>query len=91
MQVMTKEPPDDLGPFGSIDVLLMGDFAQIPRALSTSLLAGMPIVESSGDRARCLALAGRHTFNEFQDVIRPRRIHLQQGAREEACGARGVP
>ena len=43
-------------------MLLMGDFAQIPPALSTSLMAGVPIVESSGDRARCLALAGRQTF-----------------------------
>ena len=60
-------------------MLLMGDFAQIPPALSTSLMAGMPIVESSGDRARCLALAGRQTFNEFLDVIRLRRIHRQQG------------
>ena len=61
-------------------MLLMGDFAQIPPALSTSLMAGMPIVESSGDRARCLALAGRQTFNEFLGVIRLRRIHRQQGA-----------
>jgi hypothetical protein len=60
-------------------VLLMGDFAQIPPVLSTSLMAGMPLVERSGDSGRCLALAGRQTFNDFQDVVRLRRTHRQKG------------
>ena len=55
--------------------MLMGDFAQIPPVLSTSLMAGMPIAERAGDSTRCLALAGRQTFNEFEDVIRFKRIH----------------
>jgi len=71
--------PDDMGPFGGIGVVLMGDFAQIPPVLSTSLMADMPIVESLGDGARFLAFAGRQTFNEFHDVIRLRRIHRQRG------------
>ena len=41
-------PPDDLGPFGGIGVLLMGDFAQLPPVLSTSLMARMPIIGRGG-------------------------------------------
>ena len=72
-------PPANMGPFGGIGVVLMGDFAQIPPVLNTSLMAGMPLVESSGDIGRCLALAGRQTFNDLQDVIRLKRIHRQKG------------
>ena len=71
------EPPADMGSFGGIGVLLMGDFAQIPPVLSTSLMAHMPNVGNSANRL--LALAGRLTFNEFQDVIRLKRIHRQKG------------
>ena len=45
-------PPDDTGPFGGVGVLLMGDFAQLPPALSTSLMAGMALIESGGAAAR---------------------------------------
>ena len=72
-------PPDDLGPFGGLGVLLMGDFAQLPPVLSTSLMPGMPLVGGSGSAATSLALAGRQTFNSFEDVIRFRRIHRQKG------------
>ena len=36
------EPPLDMGPFGGIGVVLMGDLAQLPTVLATSLLLGMP-------------------------------------------------
>ena len=73
------EPPpgSDSEPFGGIGVLLMGDFAQIPPVLATSLMADMPLVDSAG--SRYLALAGRQTFDKFDDVIRLRRIHRQKG------------
>ena len=72
-------PPDEMGPFGGIGVLLMGDFAQLPPVLSTSLMAGMPLIESGGAAARSMALAGRQVFNAFEDVIRLRRIYRQKG------------
>ena len=62
-------PPDEMGPFGGIGVLLMGDFAQLPPVLSTSLMAGMPLIESGGAAARSMALAGRQVFGAFDDVI----------------------
>ena len=74
-------PPDDLGPFGGIGVLLMGDFAQLPPVLSTSLMARMPII-GRGGMSTSLALAGRQTFDKFEDVIRLRRIHRQKGVDE---------
>ena len=57
----------------------MGDFAQLPPVLATSVLPGMPLVESGGPVARATALAGRQTFAMFEDVIRLRRIHRQKG------------
>ena len=74
-------PPDDFGPFGGVVVLLMGDVAQLPPVLSTSLMARMPII-GGGATSTSLALAGRQTSNSFEDVIRLRRIHRQKGVDE---------
>ena len=57
----------------------MGDFAQLPPVLASSVLPGMPLIERSGPVARATALAGRQTFAQFEDVIRLRRIHRQKG------------
>ena len=40
------EPPDDMVSFGGIGVVLMGDFAQLPPVMATSLLMGNLIVEA---------------------------------------------
>ena len=60
-------------------MFLMGDFAQLPPVLATSVLPGMSMTESRGAVGRAMALAGRQTFAGFEDVIRLRRIHRQQG------------
>ena len=67
------------GLFCGVGVLLMGDLAQLPPVLSTSLMAGMPLVGAARSATNALALAGRQTFNTFEDVIRLRRIHRQKG------------
>ena len=72
-------PPDDLPPFGGVGALLNGDFAQLPPALATGPLPGMPLVEAGGPVARAAALSGRQTFATFEDVVRLRRIHRQKG------------
>ena len=42
-----QDPPGDLGPVGGFGMLLMGDFAQLPPVLSSSLLEGPPLIESA--------------------------------------------
>ena len=73
-------PPDNLGRFGSCGVVLMGDFAQLPPVLASSLLFGAAIVERPALGMRALALAGRQAFAGFSQAIRFRRIHRQKGA-----------
>ena len=72
-------PPEEMEPFGGIGVVLMGDFAQLPPVLATSLLPNMPLGDPGGAPVRAVAMAGRRTFAEFQDIIRLRRIHRQKG------------
>ena len=75
------EPPLDMGPFGGIGVVLMGDLAQLPPVLATSLLLGMPVVERPNSGLRGLALAGQKSFRKhFDNVLRFKRIHRQKGA-----------
>ena len=58
----------------------MGDFAQLPPVLSSSLLEGVPLHEGMKLNLRFLALRGRQTFSQFEKVLRLRRIHRQKGA-----------
>jgi len=75
-----EEPPQDFGGFGAIGVVCMGDFAQLPPVLATSLLSGTPLQDSKNSGLRSFALAGRQLFQTFTDVIRLRRIHRIKSA-----------
>ena len=60
--------------------MLMGDFAQLPPVLASSLLEGSPLIESTKSNMRFVALHGRQLFKSFTQVLRLRRIHRQKGA-----------
>ena len=60
--------------------MLMGDFAQLPPVLASSLLEGSPLIESAKSNMRFVALHGRQLFKGFTQVLRLRRIHRQRGA-----------
>ena len=77
-----KAPPDDLGGFGGIAVVCMGDFAQLPPIKATSLLRTSRIEEPTHSDKRKRALQGQERFQSFTQVIRLRRIHRQKGADE---------
>ena len=73
-------PPEDLGGFGGIAVVCMGDFAQLPPVLATSLLPHAQVQEARASGLRGRAIQGRLLFQSFAQVIRLRRIHRQKGA-----------
>ena len=59
--------------------MLMGDFAQLPPVMATSLLMGSLIMEKHASGLRGYALAGQKTFRNFTQVLRLMRIHRQKG------------
>ena len=75
-----QHPPDDLGSFGGFGIMLMGDFAQLPPVLASSLLDGSPLIDSPKSNMRFEALHGRQLFKDFCQILRLRMIHRQKGA-----------
>ena len=74
------KPPASFGGFGGLGVLCMGDFAQLPPVLATSLLPGSRLLEPRASNLRALAMDGRIRFQKFSQVVRLRHIHRQKDA-----------
>ena len=74
------DPPHTLGTFASFGVVLVGDFAQSPPVMASSLSSSVSIVKRPISRMRPLELAGRQAFAGFSQTIRLRRIHRQKGS-----------
>ena len=74
-----RDPPDEFGSWCGFGIMLMGDFAQLPPVLSSSLLDGSPLIESPKSSMRFEALHGRQLFKSIRKILRLRRIHRQKG------------
>ena len=61
-QRFQQDPPGDLGSFGGFGIMLMGDFAQLPPVMASSLLDGSTLQESQKSNMRFEALNGRRLF-----------------------------
>ena len=67
--------------FGGIGVLKIGDFAQLPPIMATSLLCNAAVQEkSTAGIAGTRAKSGQRRFAQATHVVRLRRIHRQLGA-----------
>ena len=77
LQQATSQSLTACGLFG---ILVMGDFAQLPPVLSSTLLPDVPVVEGAQKNTRFLAMQGRQIFSEITQIIRLRRVHRQKGA-----------
>ena len=66
--------------YGGVGMLKIGDFAQLAPVMSTSLLPGAKVQESSGSPNHGRACCGQRRFKEPTHVLRLRRIHRQLGA-----------
>ena len=65
---------------GIFGLMVMGDFAQLPPVLASTLLPGVPLVERFAHNGRPLAMEGRQIFSDISQVVRLRRVHRQKGA-----------
>ena len=69
-------------PFGGIGVWVVGDFGQLQPVRASSLLAGSRIVEPAETGRRSKAMCGCRLFQQFECVVRLRRVHRQAAVDE---------
>ena len=80
-QLRGTEPPESFGGFGSIGMVCMGTFAQLPLVLATSLLPEARLTETRSPGLRSRGLQGCFGFQGFVQVIRSRHtLYIQKGA-----------